>query len=279
MAEDRPTAEYGHVLHVVINVPHVVDDYGTEIYEAEVSYYLECLGVTEECAGLIECDCTHPEDDEQFGDPDEVYGDTDPRFQAFSDAMAAYEEAHPEPGWEPSGTCWAKEALADWEPDRCWEPGAHPVKVAADRSWGGPEDAALMLIPVTASNGSQEARTVIWDEVAEERRRAHAKHGDTSMEAMAPTAWRRYMILAEEVGEVAKEFNDADHEKRVVDTAKVRKELIQVAAMAGAWADALGHTHPEGHPCGRCCWPEDCAVYCIKADRTPNGSPDHGGES
>lgn len=83
--------------------------------------------------------------------------------------------------------------------------------------------------------------TWVWEEARQERIRAHRKHGDTSMESQAPDAWRRYMILAEEVGEVAKEYNDADHEGRPVDLAKLRKELIQVAAMAGAWAAAI-HT-------------------------------------
>lgn len=80
----------------------------------------------------------------------------------------------------------------------------------------------------------------IWDEIHAERARAHAKHGDTSMESVRaddPTG-RRLRILLEEVGEVAREFNDAEHDQRPVDLARVRAELIQVAAMAGAWADA-----------------------------------------
>lgn len=84
----------------------------------------------------------------------------------------------------------------------------------------------------------------IWEEIADERERAHAKHGETSMESMPaddPTG-RRYRILMEECGEVAQEFNDAEHERRPVDLAKLRKELIQVAAMAGAWADACGRS-------------------------------------
>lgn len=86
------------------------------------------------------------------------------------------------------------------------------------------------------------AAVAIWAEIREERIRAHRKHGQTSMESQPPDAWRRYMILAEEVGEVAKEYNEADHEGRPVDLAKLRKELIQVAAMAGAWAAVI----PEG---------------------------------
>lgn len=82
----------------------------------------------------------------------------------------------------------------------------------------------------------------IWDAVRDERARAHAKHGDTSMESTPATdpSGRRMRILLEEFGEVAQEFNDAEHEQRPVNLAHVRKELIQVAAMAGAWADACG---------------------------------------
>lgn len=80
----------------------------------------------------------------------------------------------------------------------------------------------------------------VFDEARAERARAHVKHGVTSMEstpAHDPTG-RRFRILTEEVGEVAEEFNDAEHEGRPVDLAQLRTELIQVAAMAGAWADA-----------------------------------------
>jgi hypothetical protein len=90
----------------------------------------------------------------------------------------------------------------------------------------------------------------IWDEVRAERERAHAKHGETSMESAGahdPTG-RRLRILVEEVGEVAKEFNDADHDQRPVDLALLRKELIQVSAMAGAWADRCTSDRLPGDP-------------------------------
>lgn len=93
-------ADYRHVLHVIVDVPHVVDDYGNEVIEAEVSYRLTCLGVTEECEGLLECDCTAPDADERFEGPD--FEDS-PLYQAYLDALSAYEDAHPEYGWELSG--------------------------------------------------------------------------------------------------------------------------------------------------------------------------------
>lgn len=82
---------------------------------------------------------------------------------------------------------------------------------------------------------------VIYDAggVHDERVRAHEKHRNHSMEAWPTLSPERYLILAEEVGEVAKEFNEAKAEGREVDAAALRKELIQVAAMAVAWAAAL----------------------------------------
>lgn len=88
----------------------------------------------------------------------------------------------------------------------------------------------------------------VWEDCRAERARAHVKHGATSMESTGaddPTG-RRYRVLLEEVGEVAKEFNEAEHDGRPVDLALLRKELIQVAAMAGAWADACAPTE-VGH--------------------------------
>lgn len=82
----------------------------------------------------------------------------------------------------------------------------------------------------------------IYVEIREERERAHAKHGDKSTEAAAPDDMKRLRILLEEVGEVAREFNEADIHDRAVDLSSLRTELIQVAAMATAWADACTPT-------------------------------------
>lgn len=81
----------------------------------------------------------------------------------------------------------------------------------------------------------------VWDEVAAERARAHAKHGAKSMEAADWDDMKRLRILIEEVGEVARAFNEWDLglASRAETRADVRAELIQVAAMAGAWADAV----------------------------------------
>lgn len=81
----------------------------------------------------------------------------------------------------------------------------------------------------------------IWAEVQGERERAHALHGETSMEQLGRDDPHRLAILVEEVGEVAREFCEARH-RGAFDLANLRKELIQVSAMAGAWADTLGVT-------------------------------------
>ena len=78
----------------------------------------------------------------------------------------------------------------------------------------------------------------IWDDAQRERDRAHAKHGDTSMESLPVDDLTRLTVLMEEVGEVARWFNENRH-GRGLSTGELRVELIQVAAMAGAWADAL----------------------------------------
>jgi NTP pyrophosphatase (non-canonical NTP hydrolase) len=79
----------------------------------------------------------------------------------------------------------------------------------------------------------------VYEDVRDERKRAHEKHRATSMEAFPPDDMNRLAILTEEVGEVAKEFNEARHYGRDVDLGRLRKELVQTAAMAVAWADAI----------------------------------------
>jgi hypothetical protein len=88
------------------------------------------------------------------------------------------------------------------------------------------------------------AQGSIYAQIHVERMRAHAKHGATSCESGPPDdpRGRRLRILLEEVGEIAKEFNDAETGAYCVDLARVRAELIQVAAVAAAWADAIPET-------------------------------------
>ena len=98
----------------------------------------------------------------------------------------------------------------------------------------------------------------IWGELQAERERAHAKHGDTGMEAAPVDAMFRASILGEEIGEaseallvafaalaltaaagkVQKALNDGRHDGQV-DLSLLRGELVQVATMAAAWADRI----------------------------------------
>lgn len=68
-----------------------------------------------------------------------------------------------------------------------------------------------------------------------ERKRAHAKHSakGKSAEQMPWTDPFWLPVLVEEVGEVARAMCDRE------PPARVREEMIQVAAMALAWADAI----------------------------------------
>ena len=87
-----------------------------------------------------------------------------------------------------------------------------------------------------------EAEPLVDEQVSQERERAHAKHGETSMRHSHPLAERRFRILVEEVGEIAEAFNDRDHGKFADEFEFVEhlfEELIQVAAMASDWAIAL----------------------------------------
>jgi NTP pyrophosphatase (non-canonical NTP hydrolase) len=73
---------------------------------------------------------------------------------------------------------------------------------------------------------------------------AHAKHKQFSM--LYGTNDRRFRILMEEAAEVARELNDAEIYDRPVDRDKLVKELVQVAAMAATWIEALEGDHdPE----------------------------------
>jgi len=66
---------------------------------------------------------------------------------------------------------------------------------------------------------------------------------------------KRLRILIEEVGEVAKCFNEWDLGHLTTSEAmeEVRAELIQVTAMAGAWADVIFvgvDKRPHSRACG-----------------------------
>lgn len=66
---------------------------------------------------------------------------------------------------------------------------------------------------------------------------AHKVHGEDSMYSPKSSNDRRLAILVEEVGEVAAELNEAASGN--LDETNLRLELIQVAAMAATWLEAL----------------------------------------
>lgn len=83
----------------------------------------------------------------------------------------------------------------------------------------------------------------VYVEIHAERRRAHAKHdaGGGSMERKSWLELSWLPVVVEEVGEVARvlcEFN-LGNTTTGQTAAKLREELVQVAAMAAAWIDAI----------------------------------------
>lgn len=78
----------------------------------------------------------------------------------------------------------------------------------------------------------------ISTEVIEARRKAHAKHGENSIERIAFTSPRWLPILIEEVGELAHEMTyDAGDEATVLTRA--RAELIDIMAVCAAAIDSI----------------------------------------
>jgi hypothetical protein len=74
--------------------------------------------------------------------------------------------------------------------------------------------------------------------VQAEATRAHLRHGRNSMLYQDTTNERRLAILAEEVGEVARALNEYAI-TGALDETNLEKELIQVAAMAASWVEAI----------------------------------------
>lgn len=101
----------------------------------------------------------------------------------------------------------------------------------------------------------------VWrvdNDVVNERERAHAKHGANSMRSLDPCDPARLAILTEEIGEVAKAFNEARHRRTPDDNDRhtlvleLRDELIQVAAMATDWAHSIDQLRLL--VCDKCGW-------------------------
>lgn len=77
-----------------------------------------------------------------------------------------------------------------------------------------------------------------WTEIEHARRKAHAKHGNSSIEGMPAEHPAWLPVLVEEVGEVAHEMTyDAKG-------GSLRAELVDVLAVASAWLDAIDGSRP-----------------------------------
>lgn len=106
-----------------------------------------------------------------------------------------------------------------------------PDKVTAANFWG--QHLARVFLDAMAP----------YRDVQAERDRAHAKFKDSaagSREAAVYDDPSWLPILVEEVGEVANELNEAALDPYGDYRAELRGELVQVAAMACAWIDAIG---------------------------------------
>lgn len=87
---------------------------------------------------------------------------------------------------------------------------------------------------------------MIYKDIHEERLRAHAKHAaaGNSMEGRPWSDPYWLPVLVEEVGEVAQQLCDMRSLAASVESERqglewLRSELVQVAAMATAWIDAV----------------------------------------
>ncbi|MGN8049567.1 WDGH domain-containing protein [Curtobacterium sp. 22159] len=90
-----------------------------------------------------------------------------------------------------------------------------------------------------------------WTEIEQARAKAHAKHGDNSIEGITADDPRWLSILAEEGGETSEatllawnallqaRLGRVAHEQTYDATGSLRGELIDVLAVASAWLDAL----------------------------------------
>lgn len=78
------------------------------------------------------------------------------------------------------------------------------------------------------------ARRILEGDVVAEYERAHAKHSGRTPFNSEVAEQMRFVILAEEVGEVARVLTP-DADTPVGHAAPLRDELIQVAAMALSW--------------------------------------------
>jgi NTP pyrophosphatase (non-canonical NTP hydrolase) len=75
----------------------------------------------------------------------------------------------------------------------------------------------------------------LLDDIEVEQTAADDYHGARSVSNLAADDPTLATILIEEVGEVAREFNEAALARRGVDLDRLRDELVQVASISLGW--------------------------------------------
>lgn len=106
------------------------------------------------------------------------------------------------------------------------------------------QESLLQYITLTTEN--------VFLEVEDGRERAHAKHGENSIESVGATDFGKWLaILGEEHGEVCRAltYDQSTTMGELMD--KLRAELIDVATVATAWIAAIDTwMEPNGEELG-----------------------------
>ncbi len=87
-------------------------------------------------------------------------------------------------------------------------------------------------------------RQKIFEMIDGERRRQEDLHGDNSIVKADPHGFRPYAVLGEEYGEVGTAVLNINYYSRTGEARKamekdLKEELVQVAAVATAWLEAI----------------------------------------
>jgi hypothetical protein len=80
--------------------------------------------------------------------------------------------------------------------------------------------------------------SVVIERIRQEALKREGKFAYTCADAGLSNA-ERFMVLAEEFGEVGHELNEGIGEGRSVSLERLRTELVQVAAVCMAWCEAI----------------------------------------
>lgn len=100
------------------------------------------------------------------------------------------------------------------------------------------------LTPSLTEIETAELQVKIFRKVAAERARQEEIHGENSILGKDPLGFENFAILGEEVGEVGKALLECSFDPNFPETSReeLKIELVQVAAVAVAWLEALEET-------------------------------------